>query len=163
MTARSIYRADAAINTLVEDAISLCVTDFKENNIRLELDLAKNLPDVTIDSVQIEQVLLNLIRNSIDALKDLPQKIPRQVLIQTHRKGLNQIKIKVKDNGSGIDEAQKEKILKPFFTTKPTGMGMGLSISRSIIEAHEGVLSFDSKPGEGAAFYFTLPVKRKVK
>ena len=93
----------------------------------------------------------------------MPQKTQRQVLIQTHMKSLNQIEIKVNDNGSGIDDAQKEKILTPFFTTKPTGMGMGLSISRSIIEAHEGVLSFNSKPEEGTTFYFTLPVKRKIK
>ncbi|MDD1644357.1 MAG: PAS domain S-box protein [Methylococcaceae bacterium] len=161
VSSRKIYRTDTCINTLVENAVSLCATDFKQNNIKLELDLAKNLPDITIDDVQIEQVLLNLIRNSIDALKGMPQKTLRQVLIQTHMKSLNQIEIKVNDNGSGIDEAQKAKILTPFFTTKPTGMGMGLSISRSIIEAHEGILTFNSKPVEGTTFYFTLPVKRK--
>jgi len=94
---------------------------------------------------------------------DLPQKSQRQMLIQTHMKNLKQIEVKVNDNGSGIDEAQKEKILTPFFTTKPSGMGMGLSISRSIIEAHEGDLSFSSNPEEGTTFYFTLPVKRKIK
>ena len=78
-------------------------------------------------------------------------------------KSFNQIEIKVHDNGSGINEAQKEKILTPFFTTKPTGMGMGLSISRSIIESHEGVLYFNSVPEKGTTFYFTLPVKRKIK
>ncbi|MDD1631247.1 MAG: ATP-binding protein, partial [Methylococcaceae bacterium] len=161
VSSRKIYRTDTCINTLVENAVSLCATDFKQNNIKLELDLAKNLPDITIDDVQIEQVLLNLIRNSIDALKGMPQKTLRQVLIQTHMKSLNQIEIKVNDNGSGIDETQKAKILTPFFTTKPTGMGMGLSISRSIIEAHEGILTFNSKPVEGTTFYFTLPVKRK--
>ena len=163
VSSRKIYRTDTDINFLVEDAVSLCATDFKQNNISLELDLARNLPDVTIDNVQIEQVLLNLIRNSIDALIDLPQKTQRQIQIQTHMKSFNQIEIKVNDNGSGIDEAQKEKILTPFFTTKPTGMGMGLSISRSIIEAHEGVLYFNSKPEKGTTFYFTLPVKRKIK
>ena len=160
---RKVYRTETDINTLVEDAISLCASDIKQNNISLELDLAKNLPDIYIDDVQIEQVLLNLIRNSIDALLDLPQETQRQVLIQTQLKRLNQIEVKVKDNGSGIGEAQKEKVLKPFFTTKPTGMGMGLSISRSIIEAHEGVLTFNSKPEEGTTFYFTLPVKRNIK
>jgi len=161
VSSRKIYRTETGINTLVENAVSLCATDFKQNNIKLELDLAKNLPDITIDDVQIEQVLLNLIRNSIDALKGMPQKTLRQVLIQTRMKSHNQIEIKVNDNGSGIDEAQKAKILTPFFTTKPTGMGMGLSISRSIIEAHEGVLTFNSKPEEGTSFYFSLPVKRK--
>ncbi|OYV21504.1 MAG: Signal transduction histidine kinase, nitrogen specific, NtrB [Methylococcaceae bacterium NSP1-1] len=163
VSSRKIYRTDTDINFLVEDAVSLCATDFKQNNISLELDLARNLPNVTIDNVQIEQVLLNLIRNSIDALMGLPQKTQRQIQIQTHMKSFNQIEIKVHDNGSGINEAQKEKILTPFFTTKPTGMGMGLSISRSIIEAHEGVLYFNSEPEKGTTFYFTLPVKRKIK
>ena len=160
---RKIYRTDTDINTLVEDAVSLCAADLKHNNIRLELDLTKNLPDITMDDVQIEQVLLNLIRNSIDALKGMPQKTQRHIHIQSHMKSLNEIEIKVNDNGSGIDETQKEKILAPFFTTKPSGMGMGLSISRSIIEAHQGDLSFNSNPEEGTTFYFTLPVKRKSK
>jgi two-component system sensor kinase FixL len=163
VSTRKIYRTATDINTLVEDAVSLCASDFKQNNIRLELDLTKNLPSVTVDNVQIEQVLLNLIRNSIDALIDLPTTSQRQLLIQTRMKSLNQIEVKVKDNGPGIDETQKEKILTPFFTTKPTGMGMGLSISRSIIEAHEGDLTFNSNPEEGTTFYFTLPVKRKIK
>jgi len=93
----------------------------------------------------------------------MPQKSQRQVLIQTCMNNLNQVEVKVNDNGSGIDEALKEKILTPFFTTKSTGMGMGLSISRSIIEAHQGVFNFNSKAEEGATFSFILPVKRKIK
>ncbi|MDD5462397.1 MAG: PAS domain S-box protein [Methylococcales bacterium] len=161
VSARKVLVIETHINTLVENAVSLCISGLKHNNIKLELDLAQNLPAVTIDTVQIEQVLLNLIRNSVDALKDSTQK-NREIQISTHMKKAHQIEVKVSDNGSGIDEAQKEKILNPFFTTKPTGMGMGLSISRSIIEAHEGVLSFRSKPGEGTTFYFTLPVKEKA-
>ena len=163
VSSRKIYRTETDINTLVEDAVSLCATDFKKNNIKVKLDLAKNIPDVTIDDVQIEQVLLNLIRNSIDALKDMPPKKPRKIMIQTYMKNLDHIICKVKDNGSGIDEALKEKILSPFFTTKPTGMGMGLSISRSIIEAHQGIFNFNSTPEEGTTFYVTLPIKRKIK
>ena len=154
---RKLYRSDTDINALVRDAVSLCASDFKQNNIKLKLELAKNLPEITIDDVQIEQVLLNLIRNSLDALKARTPETPRKLSIQTQ---LNHgIEVRVKDNGTGITEAQKEKILTPFFTTKPTGMGMGLSISRSIIEAHGGILSFNSKSGAGATFYFTLPVK----
>ncbi len=159
---RKIYRTNTDINTLVEDAVSLSATEVKQNKIRLELDLEKNIPEVIIDNIQIEQVLLNLIRNSIDALKDIPQKTPRQILIQTRLKNLNEIEVKVNDNGSGINDAQKDKILTPFFTTKTTGMGMGLSISRSIIEAHQGIFDFKSKPEEGTTFYFTLPIKRKI-
>jgi PAS domain S-box-containing protein len=160
---RKIYRVDIDINSLIEDAAGLCTNDFKRNNIKMELDLAKNIPDATLDDVQIEQVLINLIRNSIDALKGMPLKTQRHILIQSRLKSLNQIEVRVNDNGTGIDEAHKDKILSPFFTTKPSGMGMGLSISRSIIEAHNGTLNFTSKPDEGAAFYFTLPVKRAIK
>ena len=156
---RKIYRRAVDINALVEDAVGLCASDFKQNKIKLALDLAKNLPEVTVDDVQIEQVLLNLIRNSIDALKDAPQHSLRQLQIQTVINSVNQISITVIDNGSGIADAQKGNILTPFFTTKPTGMGMGLSISRSIIEAHGGVLSFNSKQGAGTSFCFTLPIK----
>jgi PAS domain S-box-containing protein len=160
---RKMYRSASAINALIHDAVSLCINDFKQNNISLVLDLGINLPDVAIDSVQIEQVILNLIRNSIDSLNDVPQKIPRKLLIQTHLNSTNDLEVRVTDNGSGIDEAKQEKIMTLFYTTKPKGTGMGLSISRSIIEAHEGVLSFTSKPGESTAFYFTLPVRSKAK
>ena len=160
---RKIYRVDSDINTLIEDAVSLCGDDFKRNNIKLELELDKNIPEITLDDVQIEQVLINLIRNSIDAVKVKPKQTQRQILIRSRLKNLNQIEVLVHDNGPGIDEAHKEKILTPFFTTKPSGMGMGLSISRSIIEAHNGLLNFDCKPDEGATFYFTLPVKRIIK
>ena len=162
VSTKKVCRTNTDINALIEDAVSLYAYDFKQNNISLALDLAKNLPDVTVDDVQIEQVLLNLIRNSIDALIDLPQKTQRQVRIQSHIKNHNQIEVTVNDNGSGIDDAQKDNILKPFCTTKPTGMGMGLSISRSIIEAHQGVLSFNSNAEQGTTFYFTLPVKRTI-
>ena len=163
VSSRKIYRTETDLNTLIEDAVCLCAHDFKQNNIKVKLDLAKNIPDVTIDDIQIEQVLLNLVRNSIDALKDMPPKTPRKIMIQTRMKNLDQIICKVRDNGSGIDETLKEKILSPFFTTKPTGMGMGLSISRSIIEAHQGVFNFNSTPDEGTTFYVTLPIKRKIK
>jgi len=108
----------------VEDAVGLCANDFKQNNINLELALATNLPEVTIDDVQIEQVLLNLIRNSIDALKDMPQNPQRQILIQTRLKNPFQIEMSVNDTGSGIGEAIKEKILTPFFYHQTNGTGM---------------------------------------
>jgi PAS domain S-box-containing protein len=155
---RKIHRATANINTLIYEAISLLDADLKQNSIKLSFELEKNLPLVYIDGVQIEQVILNLIRNSIDALRDLPPKTPRLLSIQTHLNEQNYIEIKVKDNGPGLNDVQKEKILTPFYTTKSTGMGMGLSISRSLVEAHEGVLHFNTKQNKGTTFYFTLPV-----
>lgn len=155
---RKIHRAAANINSLIFEAISLLDADLKQDSIKLSFELEKNLPLVYIDNVQIEQVIINLIRNSLDALRDLPAQALRILSIQTHLNEQNFIEIKVKDNGSGLNDVQREKILTPFYTTKSTGMGMGLSISRSLVEAHEGVLHFNSKQNKGTTFYFTLPV-----
>lgn len=158
---RAMQRANVDINNLINDGVSLCSADLKHNNIICRLELAKNIPVIYIDDVQIEQVLLNLIRNSIDALKNLPEKTLRHLCIQTHLDLAGYIEVRVKDNGPGISQAEQEKILTPFYSTKSSGMGMGLSISRSLIEAHEGALRFNTIPGKGATFYFTLPIQRK--
>ena len=158
---KKIHRTTANINTLIHNAISLCIAEFKPNNIKLKFELTKNLPTVYVDNIQIEQVIINLVKNSIDALKTLPQQTQRQLAIQTNLINNNDIEIRVKDNGPGIDEAQQQKILTPFYTTKSDGMGMGLSISRSLVETHDGVLHFNSKAEKGTTFYFTLPAGRK--
>jgi len=157
---RKIHRSTVDINELIYDAISIFDADFKQHLIAMRFELTKNLPYVFIDRVQIEQVLLNLIRNSIDALKELPQFTQRQLSIETSLNELNYIVVRVKDNGPGLSAIQREKILTPFFTTKASGMGMGLSISRSLVEAHQGTLHFNSKEDKGTTFYFTLPTER---
>lgn len=157
---RTMQRANVDINNLIIDSMAMCAADLKLSNISHRLELANNLPVVYIDDVQIEQVLLNLIRNSIDALKNLPEKTPRQLCIQTHVDSAKFVEVRVKDNGPGISQTEREKILTPFYSTKSSGMGMGLSISRSLVEAHDGALRFNSIPGKGATFYFTLPVMR---
>jgi C4-dicarboxylate-specific signal transduction histidine kinase len=159
VTFKTIHRSTVEINDLINVCISLCAADLKDSNLAHKFDLAKNLPAVYADSVQIEQVLLNLIRNSLDALKNLPKKTQRLLSIQTSRDDRHCIVIRIKDNGPGIEIAEQEKILTPFYTTKKSGMGMGLSISQSIVKAHGGVLSFNSKPGKGTTFYFTLPIQ----
>jgi len=160
--AKTRTRSTVDVNNLIRISIGLCASDLKHSNIIQTLKLADNLPAISIDSVQIEQVLLNLIRNSIDVLKALPPEIPRKLTIQSYLNADNYIVFKIKDNGKGIAEADREKILTPFFTTKPDGMGMGLSICNSIIKAHQGVISFNSKPGKGTTFYFTLPTHGKL-
>lgn len=159
---KAIHRSTIDVNNLIHISISLCASDLKHNGIIPRLKLANNLPAVAIDSVQIEQVLLNLIRNSIDALKSLPPETLRQLDIQTYLNSDNDIEFRVRDNGPGIAEIDQEKILTPFFTTKPDGMGMGLSICNSIVRAHQGIMSFNSKPGKGTTFYFTLPTHGKL-
>ncbi len=157
---RKIHRSTADINDLIYDAIGIFESDFKQNLIAMRFELTKSLPNVFIDRVQIEQVILNLIRNSIEALKELPQFTQRQLSIETTLNELFYIVVRVKDNGPGLTTIQREKILTPFFTTKSSGMGMGLSISRSLVEAHQGTLHFNSKEDKGTTFYFTIPTER---
>ena len=146
------------INKLVQDVIGLCQDDCKNLEIDVRFEPVEAMPDVSVDEIQIEQVLLNLVKNSIDALSGLEEKKQRRMIIQTYLNHGGQIEVRVKDNGPGIDNKGQTEIFKPFYTTKKSGMGMGLSISRSIIEAHEGVLRFNSKSDKGTTFYFTLPV-----
>lgn len=151
-------RSTIEINTLVREACNMCEDEIKQNNVKLAFGLEDNLPTVNADHIQIEQVLINLIRNSIEVLQYLPKNQPRLLSIQTQIIDNNAIQVRVKDNGPGIDEEQKLKVLTPFYTTKNTGMGMGLSICRSLIEAHDGVLFFNSEVGKGTTFYFELPL-----
>ncbi|MDO9271162.1 MAG: PAS domain S-box protein [Methylobacter sp.] len=148
------------INALIHNAVDLCMADLKQNSIKLTIALENNLPPIYVDQIQIEQVIMNLIRNSVEALQGLSPERQRQLTIYSHLVP-NNVRVKVKDNGPGLDTGQQQKILTPFYTTKANGMGMGLSISRSIIEAHEGTLRFNSRHGKGTTFYFTLPIQRK--
>jgi len=149
------------INTLIDNAVSLCNAELKHKGIKLEFEAGNNLPPVYVDPIQIEQVIINLIRNSVDALETLPAKQQRHLIIKS-RLALNKtVQVSIKDNGPGIDNDKQQKILMPFYTTKADGMGMGLSISRSLLEAHGGTLHFESEPGHGCTFYFTLPTREK--
>jgi PAS domain S-box-containing protein len=152
------HRSTAYINTLIKDAVELCIAELKQNNIQLRYELQDNLPPIYVDQIQIEQVLINLIRNSIEALQNIPAA---ELTIHTHLMASDSIQIRIKDNGPGLNDEQKLKILTPFYTTKIDGMGMGLSISRSLIEAHGGSLNFNSVLGRGTTFYFTIPLRRK--
>ncbi len=157
---RRTTMAPTNINTLIQEAIGLCEANWRQNSVRLELKLAEPLPDVCVDSVQIEQVLLNLIRNSIEAMAEMPTDAKRRLSIETGSCEGSQVLIQVtlKDTGPGLASDQVAHIFKPFHTTKPKGMGMGLSISRSIIEAHGGRLWVNSDAPGGATFHFTLPI-----
>lgn len=144
---------------LIQEAIGLCHHAIKQESIVLKLQLEKKSAQICVDRIQIEQVILNLIKNGIDALAALPKSIPRQLSIQCRTTPERQLEIRIKDNGPGIETGEQLKILTPFYSTKAEGMGMGLSICRSIIEAHDGALRFNSLPGKGATFYFTLPLR----
>ncbi|MGJ0485514.1 MAG: PAS domain S-box protein [Methylomicrobium sp.] len=159
---KTATRTLVSINQLIKDCIGLCATDIKLQNITLGLELAADLPSVYVNEVQIEQVLLNLFRNAVEAMRDLPHDYQRRLVIQTQLDRRQYIEITVMDNGPGISAADHAKIMTPFYTTKKNGMGMGLSISRSLVEAHHGALRFHSLPENGCAFYVTLPSKEQL-
>ena len=162
ITPQTKHLSTVDINQLVLDSAELCSDSRKQKNIKVKFDLEKSLPSLAVDHIQIEQVIINLIKNSIDALSTLPNHKPRLLTIETyHDKKLSDIEVRIKDNGPGIDDAEKNKLFNPFYTTKTNGMGMGLSICRSIIEAHNGILRFNTKKGKGSTFYFSLPIKKE--
>ncbi len=150
------------INQLVREAVELCCDECKQLDIKVIFDLEQSLPSLSIDHIQIEQVIINLVKNSIDALSIMPNKSQRLLNIRTGLKDEQNIEVRVKDNGPGISESEQNQLFDPFYTTKENGMGMGLSICRSIIEAHDGTLFFNTKKGEGSTFHFSLPVKGAI-
>jgi PAS domain S-box-containing protein len=147
------------INVLVNETSVLIATDATVHNSILKLELERDLPIVPGDRIQLQQVLLNLISNSFDAMEN--NLDPRTILIRTSRKDAHAIMVEVKDSGCGIPAQNIPKLFSHFFTSKPDGLGMGLSISRSIVEAHGGRLDVENNLERGATFYFTLPVDKK--
>jgi len=147
------------INVVIDGTLRLMATDATVRNIFFKLKLESGLPIILGDRVQLQQVILNLISNSFDAMENSPD--PREILIRTLRKDTKTIVVAVEDSGCGIPERNLPKIFTHFFTSKPDGLGMGLSISRSIIEAHGGQLGVKNNPERGATFYFTLPIAVK--
>jgi signal transduction histidine kinase len=125
----------------------------------VNFSLTCDKPTVNADPIQIEQVLLNLIRNAIEAMAD-SDSMPRKLTICTSVAKSGQVELSISDNGHGIDNKYAQQIFDPFFTTKSDGLGIGLSISRSIVEAHGGTLSAKSNPDGGSTFKFTLPITK---
>jgi signal transduction histidine kinase len=150
-------KAPLQVNKLIEDVVGLLQTDIQSEQISLVLELPSGPVSVLADRVQLQQVILNLITNAIEAMRAAPQQ-SRSLRIGTKHGEADSLLVSVEDSGTGIDAKDRDRIFEPFFTTKPRGMGLGLSICRSIIEAHGGRLW--AAPGQlrGTVFQFTLPV-----
>jgi signal transduction histidine kinase len=144
------------LRDLAEDTIAMAKPDAVARRVRLRLELPPELPEAQGDRVHIQQVLLNLILNGMDAMTDTPRP-RRELLVRVAKTKNDNLLISVADRGSGISPENAAHVFEPFFTTKPNGMGMGLAISKTIIEAHGGELWMSSNAAEGTTFYFVLP------
>jgi signal transduction histidine kinase len=145
------------LNEVTREVIALSLGDLQRNRVVLQPELAKDLPAITGDRVQLQQVILNLLRNASDAMVDVHDR-PRQLLIRTEREDGDRARVSVRDAGVGVAPQNVDKLFDAFYTTKPDGMGIGLSISRSIIERHHGRLWAEGNDGPGATFSFSIPI-----
>jgi len=147
------------INNIIQDTIPLIKSYEIMENISLKIELGKNISLVSGDRVQIQQVILNLILNSTEALKEIKAD-SRVIVLRTNQNDKRNVTVSVIDNGPGIRKEVMEHLFEAFYTTKKEGLGMGLAISRSIIEGHGGHLWAENNADHGATFYFTIPISR---
>ncbi len=144
------------LNDATKEVIALSLSDLQRNRAILLLELAEDLPLVTGDRVQLQQVIMNLLRNASDAMSAIHDR-PRQLVIKTERDEDDRVRLAVRDEGVGLDPQAMDKLFQAFYTTKNDGMGIGLSVSRSIIESHDGRLWATPNDGPGATFAFSIP------
>lgn len=146
------------LNESTREVIALFLGELQRNQVILHLELAHNLPSIRGDHVQLEQVILNLLRNALDAMSAIDDR-PRQLVIRTERDREDRVRLSVGDVGVGFDSQAADGLFETFYTTKENGMGIGLSISRSIIERHGGRLWATLNDGPGATFSFAIPCR----
>jgi signal transduction histidine kinase len=144
------------LNEATPEVIALSSSELRRNRVALQLDFADYLPPVNGDRVQLQQVIINLLRNAMDAMREIEDR-PRQLLIQTERDGRENVRLIVQDTGVGFIPDAADRLFESFYSTKNDGMGIGLAISRSIIEAHHGRIWATLNHGPGSTFLFSLP------
>jgi C4-dicarboxylate-specific signal transduction histidine kinase len=149
-------KAPLNINETVREVIALVSSDVLRSKVELQAELAADLPPVVGDRIQLQQVILNLILNARDAMSEVATH-PRKLLITSRKSKSGDVVVAVRDSGKGLNAKDAERIFEPFFTTKAEGMGLGLSISRRIIEDHGGTLLATANPDKGATIQFSLP------
>jgi PAS domain S-box-containing protein len=144
------------LNEATREVVALLLSDLQKNRVALQLQLAEPLPPVMGDRVQLQQVILNLVRNAAEAMAEVEDR-PRQLLVRTEPEGGAGVRVTVRDAGVGLDRQSLDRLFDAFYTTKQGGMGIGLSVSRSIIERHHGRMWAEPNDGPGATFAFSIP------
>jgi len=155
-TKRDVQPEPMDLNEAAREVVSLSLSELQRNGVILRHELADDLPPVQGDRIQLQQVILNLLRNGSDAMSTVEDR-PRELLIGTEPDAGGRVRLSVRDTGVGFSAAGAGRVFEPFYTTKSEGMGIGLSVSRSIIEAHGGTLWATANEGPGVTFAFSLP------
>jgi signal transduction histidine kinase len=149
------------INAAISQVMQLTASEAKRRFVKLREELADGLQPVLVEPMQLQQVLINLIVNAMDAMRNIPNAA-RLLTISSRRLGADTVEITIADCGPGINPDMRVRVFESFFSTKETGTGIGLSIARSIVIAHEGQIWVDDNPGGGACFHVTLPFAKEA-
>jgi signal transduction histidine kinase len=144
------------LNEAAREVLALSSSDLQRNRAIVQSELADDLPTITGDRIQLQQVILNLLRNAQDAMAGVHDR-PRHLLIRTEREDGDRVRVTVRDAGTGFERQSADSLFEAFYTTKRDGMGIGLSVSRSIVERHRGRLWAEPNDGHGATFSFSIP------
>jgi len=146
------------VNEVIAEMVTMLRNEANRHSVTVRTDLAEGLPQVTADRVQLQQVLMNLMLNGIEAMKDNGGELSMKSQLSED----DQLLISVTDNGMGLPAERADEIFNAFFTTKPQGTGLGLSITRSILESHGGHVWATANSGRGTTFHFTLPIRTAI-
>jgi PAS domain S-box-containing protein len=149
-------REELDLNETIREVLAIVGDEAKRKSVMIRTEFADELPPIFGDRVQLQQVMLNLVMNGLEAMSSVSERA-RDLVITTGNTDPDQVQVTVEDSGTGLDPNAIERIFTPFYTTKPAGMGMGLSISRSILQQHGGRLWAAANEGPGTSFHFTLP------
>jgi signal transduction histidine kinase len=144
------------LNDAAQEVIALSLSELQRNRIMVRLEFAESLPAAIGDRTQLQQVILNLVRNASDAMRDVEDR-PRQLVIKTESNDERNVQLTVQDTGIGFSPDSAARLFESFYTTKENGMGIGLSVSYSIIQAHRGRLWATANDGPGSSFAFSIP------
>jgi hypothetical protein len=155
----SVEKVELDLNEVIAEVLHLLSGETAKRLVAVETDLAGDLPPVAGDRVQLQQVVFNLLLNGIEAMDSISGN-PRKLFIRTKLESPEKALVQIRDSGAGLEDS--EKIFETFFTTKENGMGMGLAVCRSIVDAHHGRLWAESRRGESTTFSFVLPVQAGV-